>query len=142
MDTWTHPRVHETMWIATVDFAKSLGYKISRGNIVISMKSQRQQSIHVPFEEIVRNSACHRLDGQRERRAQNRKGGTKEGDPLSSLWFNTGLQSALEDDLRILREKGMGDQQCDCLSNLRFADDVLLFSSSLNQLKKMMSDFK
>ena len=61
---------------------------------------------------------------------------------MSSLLFNTGLQSASEDDLRILREKGMGDQQCDCLSNSRSTDDVLLFSSSLNQLKKMMSDFK
>ena len=32
----------------------------------------------------------------------------------------------------------LGDQQADSLSNLRFADDLLLFSTSLNQLKKMM----
>ena len=68
--------------------------------------------------------------------------GDETGRPLNSLWFNTVLQSALEDDLRIRREKGMGislgDQQADSLSNLRFADDVLLFSTSLNQLKKMM----
>ena len=54
------------------------------------------------------------------------------------------LQSAFEDDLRI-RRAGiiLGDQQADSLSsNLRFADEGLLFSTSLNQLKKMMSDFK
>ena len=36
----------------------------------------------------------------------------------------------------------LGDEQRDCISNLRFADDVLLISSSLNQLNKMMTDFK
>ena len=58
--------------------------------------------------------------------------------------FNTVLQSALEDDSRMWRERGMGissrDKQAGCLSNLRFADDMLLLSASLSQLKKMMSD--
>ena len=35
----------------------------------------------------------------------------------------------------------LGDLQADCLSSLRFPKDVLLFSTSLKQLKKMMSDF-
>ena len=30
----------------------------------------------------------------------------------------------------------------DCISNLRFADDVLWITSSLVQLKKMVTDFK
>ena len=30
----------------------------------------------------------------------------------------------------------------DCLTDLRFADDVLLFSTSLSKLKDMLSDFK
>ena len=72
--------------------------------------------------------------------------GTKQGDPLSTLLSNTVLQYALEDDLKTRREKSMcislGDKQADCLSNLRFADDVLLFSTSLKQLKNMMSEFK
>ena len=55
--------------------------------------------------------------------------GTKQGDPLSSLLFNTGLQAALEDDLERRREK-------------RFADDVLLFSTPLDQLRSTMSDVK
>ena len=49
----------------------------------------------------------------------------------------------MEDDLKTLREKGMGiqlgDEQRHCISNMRFADDV---STSLNQLKKMMTDFR
>ena len=74
------------------------------------------------------------------------KRSTKQGDPLSGLLFNTVLQAALEDDVARWREKGMGislgDLQADCLSNLRFADDVLLFSTWLEQLRSMMCDFK
>ena len=36
----------------------------------------------------------------------------------------------------------LGDHQTDCLSNLRFADDVLLIAASLDHLKRMMTDFK
>ena len=35
-----------------------------------------------------------------------------------------------------------GDSETDGLTNLRFADDVLLFSTSLEQLQRMMCDFK
>ena len=34
-----------------------------------------------------------------------------------------------------------GDSESHCLTNLRFADDVLFFSTSLDQLQKMMCDF-
>ena len=36
----------------------------------------------------------------------------------------------------------MGDYGSDCLTNLRFTDDVRLFSTSLVQLQKKMCDFK
>ena len=73
--------------------------------------------------------------------------GTKQGDPLSSLLFNTVLQMALKDDVeRRKKAKDMGirlgDHESACLTHLRFADDVLLFSTSLVQLQKMMCDFK
>ena len=66
---------------------------------------------------------------------------------MSSLLFNIALQMALKDDVtRWQNIKGMGicfgDSESDCLTNLRFADDVPLFSTSLVQLPKMMCDFK
>ena len=74
------------------------------------------------------------------------KKGTKQGDPLSSLFFNTVLQYSLESSLTKWQEnkKGirLGDKTEDCLTNLRFADDVLLFSTSLGKLRDMLCDLK
>ena len=51
------------------------------------------------------------------------KRGTKQGDPVSSLLFNTVLQFALEDDLKRWQEKHKGirlsDKKEDFLTNLR-----------------------
>ena len=75
------------------------------------------------------------------------KKGTKQGDPLSCLLFNTVLQNSLKEvTQRWQKKKGMGiylsEQDHDCLTNLRFADDVLLFATFKEQLQKMMHEFK
>ena len=57
------------------------------------------------------------------------KRGTKQGDPVSCLLFNTVLQFALEDDLKRWQEKNKDirlSKKEDYLTNLSFADDVLL----------------
>ena len=66
---------------------------------------------------------------------------------LSILFFNSMPQMALKDDVeRWQKSNGMGicfgDSESDCVTNLRFVDDVLLFATSLEQLQKMMCDFK
>ena len=66
---------------------------------------------------------------------------------MSSLLFNTVLQYSLKDETqRWQKKKGMGlylsDHDRDCLTNLRFADDVMLFATSEEQLRKMIYEFK
>ena len=72
--------------------------------------------------------------------------GSKQGDPMSSLLFNTVLQYALKNVIQRWQRKGMGiylgDQERDCLTNLRFADDVMLFATSKGQIQNMMCEFK
>ena len=66
---------------------------------------------------------------------------------MSSLLFNTLLQYSVKDEIqRWQKKKWMGiylsDQDRDCLTNLRFADDVMLFATSKEQIQKMMNEFK
>ena len=62
------------------------------------------------------------------------------------LTLQHGAPHGTEDVERWQKSRGMGirlgDHESDCFTNLRFADDVLLFSTSLVQLQKMMCDFK
>ena len=68
------------------------------------------------------------------------KKGTKHGDPLSCSLFNT------VDLPRWQIKEGIdicsGDNDHDCFTNLRFADDVLLFASTKEQLQKCLSTEK
>ena len=54
----------------------------------------------------------------------------------------------MEKDIETWSEKGFGiklrgdDEKSDCISNLRFADDVLMMANSSKQLKRMIADCK
>ena len=102
-------------------------------------------TVRLPLEEAIRKTESAVLT-DKECDVFEIKSGTKQGDSLSSLLFNTVLQVALNDDLTSWQREGMGicpgDSETDGLTNLRFADDVLLFSTSLEQLQRMMCDFK
>ena len=111
------------MWIATVDFMKALD-SINHNSIWDALVMTDKESDMFKIKKR-----------------------TMQGDPLSGLLFNTALQVALKGDRpRWQKKKGMGiclgDCDLDCLTNLRYADDVLLFATSKEQLQKMLCDFK
>ena len=71
--------------------------------------------------------------------------GTKQGDPLSSLFFNSVLRSAMERDMEIWIEKGLGiklsDEKRDANKpslRSRRAHDGELFETA----QKMIADFE
>ena len=110
------------MWIATIDFTKA-------------------------FDSITHKSIWKAINSCGINHTFEIKKGTKQGDPLSTLLFNTVLQNSLKEvTQRWQKKRGMGiylnDYDHDCLTNLRFVDDVLLFATSKEQLQKMMYEFK
>ena len=121
------------MWTATVDFAKALD-TIKHKALWTALAQFGVESHQI--------SLLKRLHADQKATVLT----DTESYVLSSLLFNTVLQAALEDDLARWREKGMGISLCvlesDCLSNLRFADDVLLLFTSLEQLRNLMCDNK
>ena len=70
--------------------------------------------------------------------------GTKQGDPLSPALFISVLDDILRRAQPIWRRKGygisLGSNDADILTNLRFADDLLLVASSEKQIRTMLED--
>ena len=118
------------MWTSTVDFTKAFdstshysiwealkSCNIDHDNISLLRKIFRDQKASVQTDE-----ESNIFDIQK---------GSKQGDPLFSLLFNTVFQYSLKDENQRWR-----------LTNLRFADDVMLFATSKEQIRKMKCEFK
>ena len=70
--------------------------------------------------------------------------GTKQGDPMSPVLFNAALGKIMEPLQHRWQAKGWGadvyNQDGRRLTNLRFADDILIIASSKRQLQQMIDD--
>ena len=134
------------MWTATVDFTKAFD-SITHESIWDALKSCNIDHDYISLlKKIYRDQKASVQTAEESNIFEIRKG-TKQGDPLSSLLFNAVLQYSLKDEIqRWQKRKGVGtylsDHDHDCLTNLRFADDVLLFATSKEQLRKMLCEFK
>ena len=133
------------LYISTIDFTKAFD-RIKHSAL---WSSQQFYGVKPAYVRLLQRLYSHQegtVLTDKESDAFPIKRGTKQGDPLSSLLFNTVLQYSLEKDLKRWQEKQKGirlsDKTEDCLTNLRFADDVLLFSTSLERLREMVCEFK
>ena len=134
------------MWTATVDFTKAFD-SISHKSIWQALKSCNVDHEDVSLLRKIYRDQKASVQTDEESNIFDIQKGSKQGDPMSSLLFNTVLQYSLKDEIqRWQKKKGMGiylsDHDCDCLTNLRFADDVMLFATSKEQIRKMMCEFK
>ena len=134
------------MWIATIDFTKAFD-SITHKSIWKALNSCGSNHEYISLLKKIYKDQKASVQTDVESNMFEIKKGTKQGDPLSSLLFNTVLQSSLKEvTQRWQKKKGMGiylsDHDHDCLTNLRFADDVLLFATSKDQLQKMLYEFK
>ena len=133
------------MWTATVDFTKAFD-SISHNSIWEALKSCNVDHEYVSLLRKIYRDQKASVQTDEESNIFDIQKGSKQGDPMSSLLFNTVLQYSLNDEIqRWQNKKGMGiylsDHDRD-LTNLRFADDVMLFATSKEQLRKMMYEFK
>ena len=128
------------MQTATIDFTKAFD-SITHKSIWNSLESCGIEHDYISLlKKLHRNQKASVLTDEESEIFEIKKG-TKQGDLLSSLLFNMVLQKALEDDIpRWQKKKCMGvylsDNDRDCLTNMRFADDVLWFASSKEQFQK------
>ena len=134
------------MWTATVDFTKAFD-SISHKSIWEALKSCNVDHEYVSLLRKIYRDQKASVQTDEESNIFDIQKGSKQGDPMSSLLFNTVLQYSLKDEIqRWQKKKGLGiylsDHDRDCLTNLRFAHDVMLFATSKEQIRKMMCEFK
>ena len=130
------------IWVATIDFMKAFD-SVTHNSIWDALKSCGIEHEYINLLKRSYKNQIAAVMTDKESDMFEIKKETKQGDPLSSLLFNTVLQVGLKDGLpRWQKKKGMGiclgDNDHDCITNLRFVDDVLLFASTKEQLQKML----
>ena len=134
------------MWIAMIDFTKAFD-SITQKSIWKALKSCGINHEYICLlEKFYKDQKASVQTGVESNMFEIKKG-TKQGDPLSSLLFISVLQTSLKDvTQRWQKKKGMGiylsDHDHHCLTNLRFADDVLLFATSKEQLQTNVVRFQ
>ena len=86
------------MWTATIDFANAFD-SITHKSIWDALKSCNIDHDYISL--LKKNYRDQKVSVQTDEESNmfEIKKGTKQGDPLSSLLFNTVLQKALEDDI-------------------------------------------
>ena len=125
---------------APVDFMKAFD-SITHKSIWDGLKSFGIEHDYTHFQKKLHRDQKATILTDEESDMFEIKKGTKLGAPLSSLLFNKILQKALEEDIPRWQKNGrmgfcLSDNDHVCLTNMRFAADVLLFASSKEQLQK------
>ena len=134
------------MWTATVDFTKAFD-SISHKSIWEALESCNVEHEYISLLRKIYRDQKASVQTDEESNIFEIQKGSKQGDPMSSLLSNTVLQYSLKDEIqRWQKKKGMGiylsDHDRDCLTNLRFADDVMLFATSKEWIRTMTCEFK
>ena len=128
-------------WVAAIDFKKAFD-SIDQHYL---WEALREQDVPRPYIRILQSlyfeqSAQVKTDKMSKNFEIRR--GTKQGDPLSTLLFNALLEKMMRSAKKTFQDRKLGIQLGDTdesrLTNLRFADDVLLAARSLKQLGDML----
>ena len=131
------------MWVAALDFKKAFD-TVEHESIWAALKAQGVQRGYISLLQQLYEGQEATVKTDVTSRPFRLLQGTKQGDPLSSLLFNALLQHILEPLITEWQQKGKGVQlgltTVTTLTNLRFADDVLLTSQTLPRLTTMLED--
>jgi hypothetical protein len=131
------------LWVATLDFKKAFDSLFHRG-IWEALGEQGVQTTYINLLSKLYKGQRARVHGEVSSRFFDVGKGTKQGDPISPLLFNSVLEHIMRRVKARWASKGYGLQlgylSDTGLTNLRFADDILLLARTLPQIKTMLAD--
>ena len=131
------------LWIAAIDFSKAFD-SISHRSMFEALSAHGVPMAYLDLLARLYEEQSAYIRGECQSRRFPITKGTKQGDPISSLIFNAVLEEVMRKVKEKWKSKKFGielEQWFDNnLTNLRFADDILLIGRTLPQIKKMPSD--
>ena len=139
-DEWQIP-----LWVAAVDFKKAFD-SVTHSAIWRALSEQGVSPSYIQLLNKLYNNQTASVKTDTRSRLFNIERGTKQGDPLSSLLFNCVSESVMRQTKLKWNSKHWGvplqphHTDNTQLTNLRFADDLLLVATSLEHLKQMIGD--
>ena len=137
-DEWQIP-----LWMAAVDFKKAFD-SITHQALWTSLADQGIDSSYIHLLTKLYDNQTAAVKTDYTSRHFNIERGVKQGDPLSSLLFNCVSESLMRRLKTTWQCKRHGlklqPHATERLTNLRFADDILLISTSLPSLSNMIAD--
>ena len=136
------------LWLCAVDFEKAFD-TIEHDEL---WKTLLNQGVPSNYIDLLKKLYCNQeaeVQIEHARRCFNIERGVKQGDPLSSLLFLAVMEdcmAGLKDKWNALNSRRTGktygivlDPAEEPLTNLRFADDLLLFAQSFADARKMLN---
>ena len=131
------------LWAAAVDFSKAFD-SISHRSIFESLQKQGVPTVYLDVLARLYSEQHAHVRGECRSRDFPIGKGTKQGDPISPLIFNAVLEEVMQKvkekwtkrKYGVQLEPGLNER----LTNLRFADDILLIGTTLPQIKQMLAD--
>ena len=131
------------LWVATLDFKKAFD-TVSHDSLWNALLAQHTPPAYVTLLARLYDGQTASVKTDTMSRSFQLQRGTKQGDPLSSLLFNCFSEHIFRQVLPVWKRRGCGirlrPNSSATLTNLRFADDVLLFATSLPQLTRMLHE--
>ena len=133
------------LWVCAVDFKKAFD-TVEHTAIWAALKEQQVPARYVDLLRSLYAGQVGQAITDKESRKFTISRGTKQGDPISPSLFSAVLQHALVGTVQswVGRNLGLclGSSASDILTNLRFADDILLMAKSRNEVEVMLRDLK
>ena len=128
-------------WVAALDFKKAFD-TIDQQQLWHALKVQHVPSGYIKVLQQLYNGQRAQVKTDKLSKHFGIGRGTKQGDPLSSLLFNSLLENVMTSAKKDFEVKKygiqMGPSEATRVTNLRFADDVLLIGRSLAQISAML----
>ena len=125
------------VWIISIDLKKAFD-RIEQAKLFRSMLAQGVENEYVSLLSLLYQEQTGILSDSKSFPVRR---GVRQGDVLSPLLFNAALEQAMRQWKGLLASHGFAlvpDRQAERLTNIRYADDLLLMGKSLEEVVEMM----